>query len=73
MTLACGCTVKPGVPLTDEEVKAHYRHTFEAMMYWELVRREGVAQDDRHLKLSQARAAWLEALEALYPEVQEEP
>ena len=69
MTLACGCAIKPGVPLTEEEVKAHYKHTLEAMFFWELMRRDGTPQDDRNLKLSQARVDFFEALDALYPEV----
>lgn len=68
MNLDCGCSVAPGLPLSPEMVKAHYKHTFEAMIFWELMRRDGTPQDDRNLKLSQARVDFFEALDALYPE-----
>jgi len=70
MALACGCEVKPGVPLGEKELKAHYKHTLEAMVFWELMRREGNPQDVRNLKLSQARVDFIDALDALYPEAE---
>ena len=72
MALSCGCDMKPGVPLTLEKIQAHYKHTFEALMFWEIMRRQGVPQDGRHLKLSQARIDCLKAIEELYPEALEE-
>jgi len=63
--------MKPGVPLTLEKIQAHYKHTFEALMFWELMRRENTPQDDRNLKLSRARIDCLEAIDALYPEAME--
>lgn len=68
MALSCGCEMKPGMPFTLEALQAHYKHTIEALMYWELMHRQGVIQDERHLKLSQARIDLLEAIDALYPE-----
>ena len=70
MSLACGCAIKPGVPLTEKELKAHYKHTLEAMVFWELMRREGNPQDNRNIKLSQARVDFIDALDALYPEAE---
>lgn len=70
MPLACGCNVQPGEPFTHETLRAHYKHTMEALFFWELLRRPGVPQDDRNLKLSQARIDCLEAIDALYPEAQ---
>lgn len=73
MALACGCAIRPGVPLGEKELKAHYKHTLEALVFWELMRREGTLQDDRNLKLSQARIDFIDALDALYPEAKDEP
>jgi len=73
MALACGCAVKPGVPLGKKELKAHYKHTLEAMLFWEFMRRESTPQDDRNHNLALARIAFIEALEALYPEAKDEP
>ena len=72
MSLACGCEIKPGVPLTQEEVQTHYKHTFEALLFWELMRRQGTIQDERHLKLSQARIDLIDAIDELYPEAKTE-
>lgn len=72
MPLACGCEIKPGVPLGAKELKTHYKHTIESMFFWQLMRRENTVQDERHIKLSQAVADFIEALDALYPEAQTE-
>lgn len=72
MDLACGCAIAPGLPVSQETLKLHYKHTFEALFFWELLVRLNTPQDDRHIRLSQARAEWSEALEALYPELKEE-
>ena len=69
MSLACGCEIKPGVPLGEKELKAHYKHTLEAMVFWELMRREGIPQEHN---LSLARIAFFDALDALYPEAKDE-
>lgn len=72
MSLACGCEFNPGVPVTHETLRAHYGHTMEALLFWELMRRKDVTQDERHLKLSQARVDVLEAIDTLYPEAKSE-
>jgi len=72
MALACGCAIMPGVLLTREEVQTHYKHTFEALLFWELMRRQGTIQDERHLKLSQARIDLIDAIDELYPEAKTE-
>lgn len=68
MALACGCEIKGGMALTREEIQAHYKHTFETLLFWELMRRKDVPQDERHIKLSQARIDLIDAIEELYPE-----
>ncbi|MBA7559921.1 hypothetical protein ES708_01539 [subsurface metagenome] len=68
MALACGCSFRPGEPLDLDQLKAHYKHTMEAIVIWELLRRPGQPQGDDHIKLSQARIDLLEAIDKLYPE-----
>ncbi|GAH48818.1 unnamed protein product [marine sediment metagenome] len=72
MPLACGCEIKFGVPVTLEMLRVHYKHTMEAILFWELMHRAASPQDERHFKLSQARIDLLEAIDALYPEAQTE-
>lgn len=71
MALCCGCEIRGGEALDLDEVKAHFRHTFEVMLFWELCRRPGVPQIDANIKLSQARIDYIEAIETLYPEVRD--
>jgi len=71
MSLACGCKIVPGAPVDLDTLRAHYKHTLEAILFWELMRRQDVVQDDRHLKLSKGRIDVIEAIDALYPEAQE--
>lgn len=72
MALACGCEIKPGVPVTLEVLRTHYKHTLEAILFWELMHRQGSPQDERHFKLSQARIDLVEAIDTLYPEAKNE-
>lgn len=72
MALCCGCEMRSGMPVSLEMMKAHFRHTFEVMLFWELFRRPGVPQGDANIKLSQARIDYIEAIETLYPEVKED-
>lgn len=71
MPLACGCEIKPGAPMDLGVLRTHYKHTIEAILFWELMRRKDVVQDERHLKLSKARIDLIEAIDVLYPEAQE--
>lgn len=67
--LACGCEFRGGMPVTKALVQAHYKHTFEALLFWELMRRPGEdPASGARLKLSQARIDLLEAIDELYPE-----
>jgi len=74
MSLPCGCEMVPGAPVSFEIVKAHYKHTLQVLLFWELIRRsdrrdvEDRATADMKLKLSQARIALIECIEKLYPE-----
>ncbi len=72
MDLCCGCDMVPGRPVDLETIKAHYRHTFEVVLFWELMYRRGGTPNENKLKLSQARIALIEAIDELYPEVKEE-
>lgn len=72
MALACGCEIIGGGPVSQEVVKKHYKHTLEAILFWELLRRPGTPQGDDHMKLSQARCDLFDALDKLYPEASQD-
>ena len=67
MSLACGCEFSGGMPVTSELMKAHYKHTIEAILFWELIIRKGRDPFATH-KLSQARIDLVNAIDELYPE-----
>lgn len=69
--LSCGCEIRAGEPLPAFVVKAHYKHTFEALLFWEIIHRKGKPQTDDHIKLSEARIDLLNAIDTLYPEAKE--
>lgn len=69
--LSCGCEIRAGEPLSALVVKAHYKHTFEALLFWEIIHRKGQPQSDEHLKLSEARIDLLNSIGTLFPEVKE--
>ena len=74
MPLACGCEMRAGSPVSPETIKAHYKHTFESVLFWELILRRGPSGDlvfGDTLKLAEARIALLDAIEELYPEVKQ--
>ena len=73
MALSCGCEIKPGIPITAGTLQAHYKHTIEAILFWELMHRQGdTPLNDARLKLSQARIDLVEAIDELYPEASSE-
>lgn len=73
MALACGCELRGGMGVSDETAQAHLKHTMEALLFWELLRRPGDdPTNEARLKLSQARIAVIEAIEELYPEAKSE-
>ncbi|MBA7472210.1 hypothetical protein ES707_07532 [subsurface metagenome] len=72
MEIACGCEVKGGMPVSPEMAKEHFKHTFEAMLFWELTRHPGDNALDS-LPLAEARIVYIEALEARFPELKEAP
>lgn len=73
MALACGCEVKGGMAISNEMAQAHLKHTIEALLLWEIMRRPGddPASEARQ-KLILARIAVIEAIEELYPEAKSE-
>lgn len=63
--LDCGCTLGP--VMSPEQAKAHFGHTFQAIIVWDiLMSPEGREADD---KLMMARLAYIEALENAFPVV----
>ncbi len=68
MSLACGCEIRGGEPVTLEVIRAHYKHTFECLLFWELLHRPSQNSEARYsvdspnMKLSQARMDLIEAL-----------
>lgn len=74
MPLSCGCEMRAGSPVSPETIKAHYKHTFESVLFWELILRRGPSGDPKRqdkTKLSEARINLLNAIEELYPEVEQ--
>ncbi|GAJ15149.1 unnamed protein product [marine sediment metagenome] len=71
MALACGCEIRGGEPVSLDTIRAHYKHTFEALLFWELLRRPEKPDHELKMKLSQARIDLIEAIDKLYPEVSE--
>ena len=74
MPLSCGCEVKAGIPVSPETIKAHFQHTLEALIFWELIIRRDLVgspflQDK--VKLAEARIVLIDAIEELYPEVKQ--
>jgi len=57
--------------VTPELLKAHMKHTMEAIFFWELIKRPG-RDPMATAKLSQARIDLIETIEELYPEAKEE-
>ncbi len=61
MSLSCGCEIRGGMPVSPETLKEHYKHTLEALMFWELLMKpssDPTARyniDSPNMKLSQAR------------------
>lgn len=74
MSLSCGCELRGGMEVSLEMLKEHYKHTFEALMFWELLMKPSLSPEERYkidgpnMKLSQARIDILEAIDKLYPD-----
>lgn len=67
MALCCGCELRGGMPVTEELLKEHYKHTMEVVLFWELIRRPG-RDPMATQKLSKARLDLIDAIDELYPE-----
>ena len=68
MALSCGCEFRGGMPVSEGLMKAHFKHTMETILFWELIMRPGrdlMATE----KLFLARINLIDAIEELYPEV----
>lgn len=69
MTLACGCEFKGGMQVTPEMLKEHYKHTFECLLFWEMINRPGLNPlGENKLKLAQSRIDLLDAIDKIFPE-----
>lgn len=66
MPLACGCDVLAGASVSLETLKKHFKHTFEVLVFWELIVRPQKPLNKN--KLIEARLAIMEAIEELFPE-----
>lgn len=71
MPLSCGCEMRGGMPITPGILEAHYKHTFEALLFWELIMRPG-ADEELGFLLTKARINYIKALEAKFPEIKME-
>lgn len=67
MPLSCGCDFSPGAPVSQETLEKHYKHTIEALLFWELIINRGKPQGEANLKISESRIQLFEAIDALYP------
>jgi hypothetical protein len=68
MSLACGCSFAPGSPVPLNELRKHFVHTFETMMYWELLGRFNKQDTDLEIELSECRIRYMAAIDKLFPE-----
>jgi hypothetical protein len=71
MPLSCGCNFQAGVPISQEMLKEHYKHTLEALLFWELIIDKGKPQGKANIELSEARIALIDAIDTLYPSASE--
>lgn len=72
MPLSCGCNFQAGAPISQETLKEHYKHTLEAIIFWELIIDKGKPQGEANLKLSEARIDLINAIDTLYPSASED-
>lgn len=73
MSFSCGCFVVPRGEIKPEMLRQHLQHTFEVMLFWELLgRRINSADRIGTLRLSHASQEFMEAVTALYPEAVQE-
>ena len=67
MALSCGCEVSPGLPVTTAWLKEHYKHTFEALLIWELiVLKDGLSNYDDD-GIGSLRSKYIAALAKRFP------
>ncbi|MBA7648709.1 hypothetical protein ES703_56497 [subsurface metagenome] len=72
MALSCGCELKAGAPIDYVTLRAHYRHTLEALVFWELIFRKDQDLSEGRMKLSQARFDLFRVIDELFPEASKE-
>ena len=74
MALSCGCEIVGGAPVSLETLKAHYKHTLESLLFWELLVQPGKSAEEKYsidspnMNLSQARINLIQCLDKLYPD-----
>lgn len=64
--LDCGCDLQPGKPIQLADLKAHWRHTFNTMVIWDLMMDQNGQRST--VDLMQARLKYFEELEKTFPE-----
>jgi len=69
MALSCGCEIERGQPVPPELLKTHYKHTLDAIIFWDLIcRLQTPVDSEKALKLSQAGIDLTKAIDELFPE-----
>ncbi len=64
--LTCGCHFGPGVRVGETELKAHHKHTIEAMLMWDILRDANGQRST--VDLMSARIGYEEELDKAFPE-----
>ncbi len=67
MALSCGCEFRGGMGVSPELLQEHYKHTMEALFFWELLLKLG-RDPLATLDLYSARVSLMDAIDKLYPE-----
>ncbi len=63
----CDCKIGPGLPITPQILQEHWKHTFQAMIVWDLI--QDVEKGQRSTpELMQARIVYMEELGKIFPE-----
>ncbi|MCK9598682.1 MAG: hypothetical protein M0R06_06550 [Sphaerochaeta sp.] len=66
--LICGCKIEAGLPVSNRQLREHYRHTLQVLMFWELLKRPDSSTLAK-TRLSAARSELFFAIDTLYPDI----
>ena len=68
MAMSCGCAIVGGMPLTTDWLKEHYKHTFEALMVWEIIIDPNAKRSNYDADgIGELRLKYMEALDKRFP------